>query len=149
MTDPRDIAAALMRKAQNDTSPSQRGQQHGDLEKSFTMIADLWNVYLRHKTLASGLDVAMTVPIDAVDVLEMMSLLKKARNVYGAPIVDHSADDIGYTGLAGGLRLSAAVDGKVQEEINGMMKEPEYKSVIKPIPEFLRQQKSDTEDNHQ
>lgn len=146
-----------MDKAKRDTSPSNRGQQHGDLAASFDMIADMWNVYLRHKARAAGLSDQLIVPVDAVDVLEMMSLLKKARNVYGAPLPDHTADDIGYTGLAGGLRLQQSIDQRVQDEVAKMMAvqnpEPskvedteELQSAVKEdaqIPAFLRAVKTE------
>src|SRR5262245_18015400 len=68
--------------------------KHGDTFKSFQMIAELWTVYLRHiYDQRGGLELIPT------DVAEMMSLLKKVRNLYGDSI-DNYVDDLGYTSLA-------------------------------------------------
>lgn len=115
MVDSRVVSGVLADRAKRIIT-SERGQQHGDLEGSFTLIADWWNSYMNHKAAAAKIS-PNYVPLDAVDVLEMMALVKKARNVYGSPLPDHTVDDIGYTALAGGLRLRSALDAKMAEEV--------------------------------
>jgi hypothetical protein len=106
MTNDRKIAADLAAGAVKAFT-TERGTQHGELEPSFTMIAELWSVYINHAiTVATGIQPLPAIHLSAVDVLEMMSLVKKSRNVYGSRIPDHSVDDIGYTALAGGIRLA-------------------------------------------
>lgn len=90
-----------MAKAHNTIQKSRPGI-HGSAEMSFQMIADLWTVYLRHTTIARDGDSKIT----AVDVSQMMSLLKKARAIYGDVTNDDNfIDDLGYTALAGMLQL--------------------------------------------
>lgn len=119
--DPRQIAATLASRS-NEIITTVRGQQHGDLAGSFSLIAEWWTSYYQHKLKAAypAMNFALP-PLDAVDVLEMMALVKKARNVYGTPIPDHTVDDIGYTSLAGGLRLQNSVNRAIEEEVANMM----------------------------
>jgi Domain of unknown function (DUF6378) len=76
---------------------------HGDVDNSYSMIAQLWEIYLRHSNFRRhGIAAAGHLHIDAIDVLEMMSLLKKGRFVYATePNRDNFVDDAGYTALAG------------------------------------------------
>lgn len=110
MASDREIAKQLTATAGKIIS-TERGQQHGELEPSFRLIAEWWTSYINHRRSVSDRN-----EISAVDVLEMMALVKKARNLYGKPVPDHSVDDIGYTALAGGLRLSRAVNTVIKEE---------------------------------
>ncbi len=71
--------------------------EHGDTEKSFAMIAEMWTTYIHHATAARG-----EGDLRPHDVAEMLSLVKKARKVYGYSR-DNSVDDAGYTSLAGML----------------------------------------------
>lgn len=75
---------------------------HGDVDNSYSMVAQMWEVYLRHANYSRHKNPSILLQIDAVDVLEMMSLLKKARFVYAIDVNrDNFADDAGYTALAG------------------------------------------------
>lgn len=69
-------------------------QKHGEPHDSFIMIAQLWSVYLQHT-----LQRRQGNQLQAHDVAEMMSLLKKARAAY-ASVADNYVDDAGYTSLA-------------------------------------------------
>ena len=104
MSDNRQMAAMLLNEAA-ETVVSKRPGVHGSAENSFEMIAQMWSVYLTHKVRTmTGVDVA--VPITAVDVAQMMSLLKKGRFVYGNPDnPDNFVDDLGYSALAGMIQL--------------------------------------------
>ena len=151
----REIAASILSNSLHIIS-SERGQQHGDLAGSFTMIAEMWNTYIKHKARAAGIRYDIQVPIDDVDVLEMMSMVKKARNVYGSPIPDHSVDDAGYTALAAGIRLHEQVNRKVRKDAEAAMQKardqdqrgtddlpttPAPGEDSTPIPSFLRRPK--------
>jgi hypothetical protein len=101
VSDNRKVASTLMAKA-NHTITKARPGLHGSAELSFQMIADLWTVYIRHTTIARDGDSRIT----AVDVSQMMSLLKKARSIYGDVTNDDNfVDDLGYSALAGMLQL--------------------------------------------
>jgi hypothetical protein len=100
MSDNRKVAADLLGTA-GKTILKDRPGVHGSAELSFEMIADFWTVYIRHIKRVRGLD-----RLRPEDVSEMMSMLKKARKIYGDPMnTDNDVDDIGYTALAGMLRL--------------------------------------------
>ena len=147
MPNEREIAATLMGDAAKIIS-TERGQQHGDLEQSFTMIAQLWSTYAQHAiTAATGVAPMPEIHFNAVDVLEMMSLVKKARNVYGGKLPDHSIDDIGYTGLAGGLRLRDTINEKIRQEVEASMRKTQEEAStgednVTPIPAFLKEKKA-------
>lgn len=108
MSKDREIAINLMTDAAKAVGKS-RGPQHGDTEPSFRMIAELWSTHINHVTShRTGIVAVQEVHLTAWDVAQMMSMLKKARAVYGdATLGEHYADDIGYTGLAGGLAGAA------------------------------------------
>lgn len=100
MKDQRDVAIKLMGEAA-DLIGKHRGQQHGPVAGSFTMIGELWTVYLRHVRTVRQHDTIMPE-----DVLQMMTMVKKARNVYGdRSNRENFVDDIGYVSLAGMLQV--------------------------------------------
>ena len=66
-------------------------------ENSFSLIADLWTVYLREVS-------SMKATLLPSDVAQMMVLLKVARSVCGSPHPDHYVDQAGYSAWAGYLR---------------------------------------------
>ena len=72
-----------------------RNATHGPKERSFAVIANLWNAYLDGR---KGGD-----PVTAFDVAQMMTLLKIARSIQGTPARDHFVDGAGYQGIAGEL----------------------------------------------
>lgn len=111
----RRVAGVILTNAKNHVTKD-RGPQHGDVEPSFRMIAELWSVHINHSaSRATGLDNVPPIHLSAWDVLQMMSMLKKARALYGdATLPDHYEDDAGYTALAAML---AGVDGKIQREV--------------------------------
>jgi Domain of unknown function (DUF6378) len=76
---------------------------HGPVGDSYAMIAQLWEIYLRHSNYKRhGNPAAGQLSIDAKDVLEMMSLLKKGRDVYSPKMNrENFTDDAGYVALAG------------------------------------------------
>lgn len=100
MSGNREVANNLMVTA-NHTIMTSRPGIHGSAEQSFQMIADLWTVYLNHVSRVRD-----DTRIRPEDVAQMMSMLKKARAVYGDVTNDDNfVDDLGYTALAGMLQL--------------------------------------------
>lgn len=75
-----------------------RDQDYGSPEKSFEMIAALWEAYLRQKC-ADGADVRLT----AADVGAMMCLFKLARIATGHGKADNWIDLAGYAACGGEL----------------------------------------------
>lgn len=75
-----------------------RNQDYGSPEKSFEMIAALWELYLRQKC-ADGAGVRLT----AADVGAMMCLFKLARIATGHGKADNWIDLAGYAACGGEL----------------------------------------------
>lgn len=99
MTEKREKAALVLSTASKIVM-TERGNQHGGAEDSFTMIAQLWNIWLTNTNKMRHNNPVHLV-IEASDVAQMMSLLKKARHVHGDPSNDDNfIDDTGYTALA-------------------------------------------------
>lgn len=117
MSDNRKIALSLITEAA-DTISNKRPGVHGSAEQSFEMIGDLWTVYLRHIRRVRTDDT-----VRPEDVAEMMSMLKKSRKVYGDPMnVDNDVDDIGYSALAGMLRLPNR-DASLEKHVENALKD--------------------------
>lgn len=72
-----------------------RNATHGEKERSFQVIADLWNAYLSGRKNQG--------PITPFDVAQFMVLLKIGRSIQGKPVRDHFVDAAGYSGIAGEL----------------------------------------------
>lgn len=71
-----------------------RDRQHGEKLDNFTRIATLWNAWLEIRRDPAA-------PLNAHDVGQMMSLMKKARTQSGDFNVDDHIDDVGYGACAG------------------------------------------------
>lgn len=127
MSDNREVAKDLITEAARTILQSRPGV-HGSAEQSFEMIADMWTVYLRHLRRVRGIDA-----LRGEDVAQMMTLLKKARALYGdAANRDNFIDDIGYAALAGMLQLpDPSVQGDVDASIQEMEKKIEVS--VKPV----------------
>lgn len=128
MSDNRRVARDLLLEAGN-TILKDRPGVHGSAENSFEMIGDMWTVYLRHVRR-----VRTTDTIRGEDVAEMMTMLKKARKVYGQSTNrDNDIDDIGYTALAGMLRLPDPDDTRsLDEKLTDGLKVDEEPAPIRP-----------------
>jgi len=87
-------------------------KKHGDTAKSFTMIAELWNIYLKHRWDNK------VWAIHPHDVAVMMSLLKIARAAHSYSF-DNYVDEAGYTALAAMLHptTTAPHPGKTNESV--------------------------------
>jgi hypothetical protein len=79
-----------------DLVSGDRAQTHGDMADNFARIADLWSAYLGRR-LDTGLS--------AVDVGNMMALLKIARTLSGQVNADDFVDGAGYLACAGEIAL--------------------------------------------
>ena len=73
-----------------------RDRVHGDKHETFEKIATLWNAWLQVRSEPAA-------PLNAHDVAQMMSLMKKARTQNGARNGDDYVDDAGYSACAGEL----------------------------------------------
>lgn len=72
-------------------------KKHGDTEPSFTMIGQMWGIYVTHTLRAR--EAESEVSILPHDVAAMMSILKICRSVYAYEF-DNYVDDAGYAALA-------------------------------------------------
>lgn len=81
----------ILRTAE-DCIARNRQDAYGPPEDSFAEIAAAWNWWLGER---------ISDEIDAFDVAQMMSLLKKARAKASPHHADNFVDDAGYTALAG------------------------------------------------
>lgn len=88
------VAADILREAA-DIVAGARNATHGDKERSFQAIADLWNAYLDGRKVPGALGPR--------DVAWMMVLLKIGRSIQGTPVRDHALDAAGYSAIAGEL----------------------------------------------
>ncbi len=86
-------------------------EKHGDTQKSFTMIAELWSIYLKHTWDGGNIWV-----IKPHDVAVMMSLLKIARAAHSYSF-DNYVDEAGYTALAAMLHPTTTHPGKTNESV--------------------------------
>jgi hypothetical protein len=91
--DPLSASAILTNAAQ--IVAGDRNSTHGNKERSFQVIADMWNLYLGSRTTGGD--------ITPVHVAQMMELLKIARSIVGLPTQDHFTDSAGYAAIAGEL----------------------------------------------
>lgn len=75
----------------------ERARLHGDKVENHNCIAGLWSAYLRITQ-----DRRATGGVDAIDVANMMILLKVARTVSGGDHnIDNYVDAAGYAAVAG------------------------------------------------
>src|SRR5579864_1866231 len=95
---------------------------HGDVDNSYAMVAQMWEVYLRHSNFQRHNNPAAGhLSIDAVDVLELMSILKKCRHVYSPAVNrDNFVDDVGYVALAGMIAHAKEPAPQVEEIDTGI-----------------------------
>jgi hypothetical protein len=87
------LASSILDEASNIVAGA-RNTTHGDKERSFDAIANLWTAYLHARRDPSE-------TISAVDVAWMMVLLKMARSQQGVFVRDHAVDAAGYAAIAG------------------------------------------------
>lgn len=80
----------------------ERDRQHGDKERNFANIAQLWEAYLICKAQRNDMDI-----ITPLDVANMMVLMKIARTLSGQHNPDDYIDACGYAACAGELAEKA------------------------------------------
>ncbi len=93
-TNPKLTAGDILKEA-HDIVVGARNTTHGEKERSFGVIAQLWQVYLDGRKDGG--------PVTPFDVAQMMVLLKIGRSIQGTRIKDHMVDAAGYSGVAGEL----------------------------------------------
>lgn len=114
-----------------------RNVTHGTKERSFQVIADLWNAYLQGR---------QTVQISPRDVAQLMVLMKVGRSLAGDPIEDHFLDAAGYAAIAGELAAKemgtwdTVLATQATDEITGVTNgaEPELRQVRQPQGQVKR-----------
>lgn len=83
-----------------------RQQSYGNPEDTHGVIAELWNGYMRAKSLSTGV-VNYLTPICPKDVALMMVLFKIGRELNGAGCKDNMIDAAGYIALAADMNEQA------------------------------------------
>ena len=71
-----------------------KGDQHGDAQASFAMIAELWTTYIGHVMTIRGQH-----KLNGSDVAQLLVMLKISRSAYGRG-ADNYVDAAGYSALA-------------------------------------------------
>ena len=79
-----------------DLVSGDRAATHGDMAENFARIGDLWSAYLGKR---------LDTSLSAVDVGNMMALLKIARTLSGQVNADDFVDGCGYMACAGEIAL--------------------------------------------
>jgi len=79
---------------------------HGDKTINFKNTAALWTAILEAKARKAGwpvlhIDGSTSMPLDALDVANMMEAFKIARRYSGSHNIDDYVDGAGYAGCAG------------------------------------------------
>lgn len=86
-----EIMDAASRLVGND-----RERSHGDKLQNHQAIAAVWNGYLLARVVSNR-----PLELSAVDVANMMELLKVARRLNGGLNIDDFIDGVGYAACAG------------------------------------------------
>ena len=86
-----NVAADVLKKAA--ASIRSNAQVHGDTERSFKMIGEMWQTYLDHNRELRGYST-----VTPFDVAQMMVMVKMARAAYGFSLDNH-VDQVGYAAL--------------------------------------------------
>lgn len=81
-----------------------REEQYGTPEDNFSLIAELWDSYLKSVLNLHEYDSL----VDSVDVAIMMALLKVARIATGKPKADNWVDLIGYAACGAEIQCKEA-----------------------------------------
>lgn len=90
------MKASDIAKKAADLVSGDRAQTHGDMAENFARIADLWSAYLGKR---------LETELTAVDIGNMMALLKIARTQTGEVNADDFVDGAGYLACAGEIAL--------------------------------------------
>lgn len=96
----------ILEKAIHTTS-GRRVQDYGTPERSFEVIAQLWEPFVREKCMTKTGE----LKIKAEDVAAMMALFKLARVATGHDKADNFIDCCGYAACAGELQSGGIPDG--------------------------------------
>jgi hypothetical protein len=86
---------------------------------TFEAIAEMWQIYLYASNRQRHDTPNPYFKIDAVDVAQMMSLLKKMRWLFGDGNDDNFVDDLGYVAIAAQL---AEPQKPIDEDADTVMK---------------------------
>lgn len=78
-----------------------RNKSYGDVEENFDNIAELWMWWLRKRGIVTDKNAAML----ALDVAQMVSMIKIARKINDVEYLDNWIDDAGYNACAASVLL--------------------------------------------
>jgi hypothetical protein len=102
-----DIRAGILEEARKAVC-TDRNEQYGEPEDSFSVIAELWSAYLTARCAPSN----SRIDLSAADAAEMLVLFKVARSATAiAPKTDTYADMAGYAACAGELACGGVKHG--------------------------------------
>jgi hypothetical protein len=102
---PGDIRAGILDEARKAIC-TDRNEQYGEPEDSFSVIAALWSAYLTARCSPVSID------LSAAEAAEMLVLFKVARSATAiTPKTDTYADMAGYAACAGELACGGEIDG--------------------------------------
>jgi len=100
---PIDIAEDVLKEALKQITT--KADQHGDTEASFTMIGQMWSIYIQHAAVIRG-----QTEVDSSDVAQMMAIVKLVRSLYGNG-KDNYVDGAGYTALSAMMQTKESLNG--------------------------------------
>ena len=110
-----------------------RNTSYGDPEDAFTVIADLWSVYLDARPLPHG-------DVDSYDVSVMMILMKVARLSNRPKNWDSAVDTAGYAACLGEIiqNRNEAVEMSAEDATRLMSEEINKKAAPQVATEWVR-----------
>ena len=104
---PGDIRAGILEEARKAVC-TDRNEQYGEPENSFSVIAELWSAYLTARCAPGN----SRIDLSAADAAEMLVLFKVARSATAiTKKADTYADMAGYAACAGELACGGKRDG--------------------------------------
>ena len=96
-----DIGNAISMLVEAGEALKKNSGVHGDTEKSFQMVADMWSAYLHNVLLKRN----NGIRVESYDVARMLEMLKIGRSTFGDPFHrDNFIDSAGYAAIAGMLQ---------------------------------------------
>ena len=120
MSDSRETAKALA--SEIEKTFTERGSTYGSPEVNFTNIAAFWNAWIHSRYPDT------TVLLDAFDVAQMSSLIKKARLANSPGHRDSSLDDAVYALLGAGIGDELTNGSKWSKDTEGWRAECQAKT---------------------
>lgn len=108
MIDVKNVREGILKEAIDAVNGS-REEDYGDAEDNFHRIAGLWSTYMASKWVNQSADFNPLRWFSAVDVANMLILLKIARTLTGTGKRDNWVDIAGYAACAAGIEAAKAL----------------------------------------